>query len=158
MADRRVAYVLKGYPRRSELFIASEIWRLEQLGVPLRLFVLKPSDEAAAPPRRRSRRGRAASYLPATTSLSAEPLVPWLRANARPFLPGRRPRRPAAIRVRLARAAAAAAAQSVRARKGWRPRKIYVKELLQAVAVADRIDGPATSATSTPTSPTARRR
>jgi hypothetical protein len=40
-----VGYVLKGYPRISELFIASEIWRLEQLGLPLRLFVLKPADE-----------------------------------------------------------------------------------------------------------------
>ena len=34
----RVAYVLKGYPRVSELFIASEIHRLEQLGVDLDLY------------------------------------------------------------------------------------------------------------------------
>ncbi len=34
MADR-VAYLLKGYPRVSELFIASEIHRLETLGVAL---------------------------------------------------------------------------------------------------------------------------
>ena len=27
-----VAYVLKGYPRLSEIFIASEIYRLEQAG------------------------------------------------------------------------------------------------------------------------------
>ena len=45
MAERAVAYVVKGYPRRSELFITSEIWRLEQLGVRLRLIVLTPSDE-----------------------------------------------------------------------------------------------------------------
>ena len=44
---RAVGYVLKGYPRRSELFIASEIWRLEQLGVPLRLFVLKAPTRAS---------------------------------------------------------------------------------------------------------------
>ena len=42
---RTVAYVLKGFPRRSETFIASEIHRVEQLGVPVRLFVLKPADE-----------------------------------------------------------------------------------------------------------------
>ena len=41
-----VAYVLKGYPRRSELFIASEIWRLEQLGV------RAPPDRADARPTR----------------------------------------------------------------------------------------------------------
>ena len=37
-----VAYILKGYPRLSELFIASEIYRLEQAGLRLRLVVLKP--------------------------------------------------------------------------------------------------------------------
>ncbi len=37
MPDRpgTVAYVLKGFPRISETFVASEIYRLEQLGVPL---------------------------------------------------------------------------------------------------------------------------
>ncbi len=43
--ETTVAYVLKGYPRLSELFIASEVARLESLGVELRLFVVKPSDE-----------------------------------------------------------------------------------------------------------------
>ena len=45
MAERAVAYVAQGLPRRSELFIASEIWRLEQLGVRLHLIVLTPSEE-----------------------------------------------------------------------------------------------------------------
>src|SRR3954453_9875653 len=31
-----------GFPRVSETFIASEIHRVEQAGVPLRLFVIKP--------------------------------------------------------------------------------------------------------------------
>ena len=44
-----VAYVLKGYPRLSELFIASEIHRLEQAGLELRLYVLRPPDEVVAP-------------------------------------------------------------------------------------------------------------
>src|SRR5262245_25054275 len=40
MRDGQVAYVVKGYPRLSELFVASEIYRVEQAGVPLRLYSL----------------------------------------------------------------------------------------------------------------------
>ena len=132
-----VAYILKGYPRLSELFITSEIYRLEQLGVPLRLYVIKPADEA-------QRHGLVARikarphYLPATTSLSATPLRRWLARHLKDFLPsvGRIARhRP----VGVARAAAAAFAQSLRARRGLRPRKVYLKEFLQAAAIADRV-------------------
>ena len=38
-----IAYVLKSFPRLSETFIASEIYRLERQGVGLRLFVIKRS-------------------------------------------------------------------------------------------------------------------
>ena len=40
-----VAYILMGFPRVSETFIASEIHRVEQAGVPLRLYVVKPVEE-----------------------------------------------------------------------------------------------------------------
>ena len=134
-----VAYVLKGWPRISELFIASEIYRLEQAGVPLRLYVIKPADEAQTHPVV-DRIQAPTEYLPATTSLSATTLIAWLRENLGPFLPALR--RTARRHPRgLARAAGLAVAQSVRARKGrfaW-PRKLYVKELLQAVALADRL-------------------
>ncbi|HEX9994555.1 MAG TPA: glycosyltransferase family 4 protein, partial [Acidimicrobiales bacterium] len=112
--------------------------RLEQRGVRIRLHVLRPPDEDERHPVV-DRVAAPTTYLPPTTSLSSEPLVRWLRANLRPFLPalGRTARRHP---LRLARAAAAAAAQAVRARKGWRPRKVYAKELLQAVAVADAVD------------------
>jgi glycosyltransferase involved in cell wall biosynthesis len=135
MPEQRVVYVLKGYPRVSELFIASEIWRLEQQGVPLRLYVLKPSDETTHHPVV-DKIATAAVYLPSTTTLSGVALVPWLIRNAGPFLPAlfrsalRHP-------VRLARTMGVVAAQSIRARQGWRPRSIYVKELLQAVWIAD---------------------
>jgi glycosyltransferase involved in cell wall biosynthesis len=138
MAERSVAYVLKGYPRMSELFIASEIWRLEQLGVNLRLIVLKSADEVdhhAVVDRIKA----VPSYLPPLTTMSDRSLLSWLRGNAGPYLPAlaavarRHP-------VRLARAAAASAAQSVRARKRWRPRAIYLKEFLEAVEVADRVE------------------
>jgi glycosyltransferase involved in cell wall biosynthesis len=137
VAGPTICYVLKGFPRLSEMFIASEIARLEQLGLCLRLVVLKPADEEAhhqVVDRIRAQR----DYLPAVTSLSATPLARWLRDNFGAFLPALSRvarRRPAG----LVRAAAAAFAQAVRARRSfwsW-PRKIYLKEFLQAAAGAD---------------------
>jgi glycosyltransferase involved in cell wall biosynthesis len=134
-----VAYVLKGYPRISEIFIASEIYRLEQLGLPMRLFVLKPADETTTHPV--VERIRATPhYLPAMTSLSATPFYRWLPRNIRPFVGSiarvvrRRP-------LGLARATGHAITQSLRARKqrfGW-PRKLYAKELLHGIALADGV-------------------
>jgi hypothetical protein len=37
MNQAKVAYVLKGFPRLSETFIANEIFQLERLGMELRL-------------------------------------------------------------------------------------------------------------------------
>jgi glycosyltransferase involved in cell wall biosynthesis len=139
MPDQSVAYVLKGYPRMSELFIASEIWRLEQRGVPLRLYVLKPSDESTHHPVI-DKIATKPVYLPPTTPLSGVALLPWLIHNARPFLPALR-RYALAHPFRLARTTGVVGAQSVRARKGWKPRSIYVKELLQALWIADDLSG-----------------
>ncbi len=138
MSSPCVAYVLKGYPRVSELFIASEIWRLEQLGTPIRLYVLKPSDEDVHHRVVDDIEARPV-YLPATTSLSNRRLVAWLRSNLRPFLA---PLVRVAVRhpLRMIRTTTMAATQAVRAREGRRPRKIYVKEFLQAVALADQLD------------------
>lgn len=133
-----IAYVVKGWPRRSELFIASEIHRLERLGVPIRLYVSKPADETD---RHRIVDEISAQpvYLPATSSLSAEPYWTWVRANAPKFAAaGARVARRHPIG--LVRAVGAALAQSIRARKGLVPRKIYTKELLLAIALADEID------------------
>ena len=136
-ARNSVGYVLKGYPRISELFIASEIWRLEQLGLRLRLFVLKPADETDHHPVV-DRIEATPSYLPETTSLSGVGVRQWLRENFGSFRPalGRVARRHP---LRMLRAAAAAAGQAVRARDGLRPRSIYLKEFLQAADVADRL-------------------
>jgi glycosyltransferase involved in cell wall biosynthesis len=138
MGERAVVYVVKGYPRRSELFITSEIWRMEQLGVRIHLVVLTPSDETERHAVTADIRARP-WYLPTMTSLSSTTARRWLRAN----LPEYRPALGRTIRrhpLRFARVAAMAAAQAVRARQGWRPRKVYLKELLQAVAVADRVE------------------
>ena len=49
-ANAPVAFVLKGYPRLSETFIAQEIRALEQRGVRIRLFSLRhPTDDATHP-------------------------------------------------------------------------------------------------------------
>ena len=48
--QRRVAVVLKGYPRLSETFIAQELLALERHGVPLALWSLRhPTDDRAHP-------------------------------------------------------------------------------------------------------------
>ena len=40
-----LGYVLMGFPRVSETFIASELLRVERAGIPVRLFVIKPVEE-----------------------------------------------------------------------------------------------------------------
>lgn len=137
-----VAYVLKAYPRLSETYIHSEIYRLEKLGLRLRLYAIKPpeftEDAMRHPVVDRIR--AVPVYLPPVTSVSSVSLAAWLRANLRPFLA------PLARVTRrwplgLARAGAAALAQSVRARDRALapPRKVYLKELLQAVALGDHL-------------------
>ena len=132
-----VAYVLKGFPRLSEMFIASEIYRVEQAGVRLKLYVIKAADENThhevvdrikAKP----------EYLPPVSSVSGTTVLRWLKQNLSQFMPGlarvflRRP-------VGTTRAMLFAGAQAIRARPSlWSlPRKAYVKEFLQATALAD---------------------
>ena len=81
-----VAYVLKGYPRISEIFIASEIYRLEQLGLPVRLFVLKPADETTTHPVVRAHPGVAA--VPAGDDEPVGHTVPPVAAAQHPALSG----------------------------------------------------------------------
>ncbi|MGA9773565.1 MAG: glycosyltransferase family 4 protein [Blastocatellia bacterium] len=134
-----VAYILKGFPRLSETFIASEIYRLEQAGLHLRLFVIKPADEDQQ--RGIVDRIRAKpDYLPPTTSLSGTHLLRWLAGNSGNFLPSLA-RTGSRHPVGVARAAAAAFAQALRARRkffAW-PRKLYLKEFLQAASIADKL-------------------
>jgi glycosyltransferase involved in cell wall biosynthesis len=137
-----IAYVLKGFPRVSETFVASEMYRLEQAGVPLRLYVLKPVEE-----HERNARHTIAGwiraqpvYLPRTSSLSGVPRLRWLAANLSRFLPALRRvarRRP----LGLARAARAALGDALRQRSSWwaPPRKVFMRDLLLAVALADRL-------------------
>ena len=134
-----IGYVLMGYPRLSETFVASELHRVEEAGVSVRLFVLKPVEEKERGLRlpvvdRIAARPR---YLPDTSSLTA-PLHRWRPRHLKPFWPAIR--RVARRRPRgLARALATAGRQALRDRRTplSGPRKIYVKELVQAIALAD---------------------
>jgi glycosyltransferase involved in cell wall biosynthesis len=137
-----VAYVLKAYPRLSETYIHSEIYRLEKLGLRLRLYAIKPPESTENAMRHPvvDRIRPVPVYLPPVTSVSSVSLAAWLRANLRLFLA------PLARVTRrwplgLARAGAAALAQAVRARDRALapPRKVYLKELLQAVALSDHL-------------------
>jgi glycosyltransferase involved in cell wall biosynthesis len=134
-----IAYVLKNFPKLSETFIASEIYRLEQLGVKLKLFVIKPSGETLRHAVVEKIQAKP-FYLPATGSLSETSLAQWLRSHLPDFLPDvlkvfrRNP-------LRTIKAAKFALGQSIRARKTFFsfPKKTYLKEFLQACAIAARI-------------------
>jgi glycosyltransferase involved in cell wall biosynthesis len=136
-----IGYVLMGFPRVSETFIASEIHRVERAGVRVCLFVLKPVEEREQGLRHPVVDAIAAEpqYMPDTSSLTA-PLHRWRPRHLKPFLPALR--RVARHRPRgLARAVATATRQALRDRRTplSGPRKVYLKELLQAVALADRL-------------------
>jgi glycosyltransferase involved in cell wall biosynthesis len=131
-----VAYILKGYPRLSEIFITSEIYRLEQLGVKLRLAVIKHGDEAGTNGLFNRIQARP-NYLPQTSSLSQTSLRSWLALHLNDFRPALR----SVAKLKpsgLVRAAVVAFSQAVRARKAFfgPPRKLYLKEFLQAVWIA----------------------
>lgn len=145
MSDRRcvaadtVGYVLKGFPRHSETFISSEIYRLERAGIRLRLYVLKPPDDAVQHPVV-DRIASPRYYAPRTRSLSRSWAPGWVAGHLPAFFPAL-----ARTFVRWplgwVRAAGAALAQAIRAREPgtWWPRKVYLKEFLLAAAVADRL-------------------
>jgi glycosyltransferase involved in cell wall biosynthesis len=131
-----VAYILKGYPRLSEIFITSEIYRLEQLGVKLRMAVIKHGEAVGANGLFNKIQAQP-NYLPQTSSLSQTSLRHWLGLHLHDFMPALRSvsrQRPSG----LARAALVAFAQAVRARRSFFafPRKLYLKEFLQAVWIA----------------------
>ena len=135
-----VAYVLKAFPRLSETYINSEIHRLEQAGLHLRLYATKPPEPLETGPHQPvvDRVRPAPVFIPrgdqrlrrvADHMASAQP-------ETVPRPTGAHREAPAGG---LARATAAALAQAVRARPRHLspPRKVYVKEFLQAVALAD---------------------
>jgi glycosyltransferase involved in cell wall biosynthesis len=83
----RVAFVLKGYPRLSETFIAQEILALEQRGLDILIVSLRhPTDKAVHPVHRQV--GAGLLYLP--EYLYQEPLRVWRGWRRARHLPGYR--------------------------------------------------------------------
>lgn len=138
-SNGEIAYVLKGFPRLSETFIASEIYRLERQGLPLRLFVMKPTEETVRHPMV-DRIQAIPEYLPSAGSVSTTPVAQWLALYGSTFFPLLR-RVAAHYPPGVSYAASFAFGQGMRARQAfwsW-PRKIYLKEFFQAVALAERL-------------------
>lgn len=138
-APGAVAYVVMGFPRLSETFISNEILLLESLGTKLRVYAVKHGDEDRMHASVASLRSPV-EYLPRATSLSGTPLTRWLREN----LPRYRAAHAAVFRRRpLAWLATAASALAMcvryRRERFGGIRKVFLKEFLQAGAIAERV-------------------
>ncbi len=136
---RTVAYVMNGYPRLSETFITHEIHQLERLGLALRLYAVKRENEPKVHPVVAAIRAPLL-HLPKASSLSGTTLPRWLAGNLPAFW---RAHAAVAVRHPLRWAAALGTALGL----AWqhrgsdaggrlRLRKVYIKEFLQAGAVA----------------------
>jgi glycosyltransferase involved in cell wall biosynthesis len=138
LAEGAIAYVLKSYPRMSETFIANEIYLLERLGLKLRLFSILDRrdpqrhavvDATLAP----------VEYLPQVTPLNEAPFLAWLRRNAPKFFDSHW-RLFKARPVNYARTLMAALRLAFKHRQApLRPETSFVKEFLQAGAIAQRV-------------------
>jgi glycosyltransferase involved in cell wall biosynthesis len=139
---REVAYLLVAYPRTSELFVTSEIHRVERAGIRLRLYVLKEAEPGDRHPRHPvvDRVVAEPEYLSPVTSIRDDGLLRWTAHNIRPFLP-RLLRVAVARPLGLGRALGLACVQAARAaRAGARGSAVACfKELLLAVDLADRL-------------------
>ncbi len=130
-----IAYILKGFPRTSETFIANEVKLLAQRGLEIGLFSIKRGDALAAQDDL-----PAAVYAPSLTSLSGTTLAQWLRANVASFAPALRyvfRRRPLAASRTLVFAVRAAI--RYRSSANGRLKKTFIKEYLLAVEFASEI-------------------
>jgi glycosyltransferase involved in cell wall biosynthesis len=133
-----VAYILNGFPRLSETFIANEIYLLEQMGLKLRLFSVKREGEPQSHAVVRRIRSPL-RYLPAATSLSGTTLAAWLARNLPAFF-GAHVAIARRSPLRYAATLCAALAMCWRYRAGrFKPRKVYIKEFLQAGHIAAEI-------------------
>ncbi len=131
-----IGYIVKGFPRATETFIAHEIRRLEALGLRIRVYSIKPGEPALGHSVLREIAADIVA-LPVTTSLSATSLFRWLAQNWPAFRAAHRALLRAVPR-RYFSTLAGALNMSWRHRKAgsrW-PRKVYIKEFLQAGAIA----------------------
>src|SRR5438270_10246407 len=80
-----IGYIMRGYPRLSDVFINSEIHLLESMGLTLQIFSAKKPESG----KRHSivdNIQATLTYLPEVTSISAQPFILWLYRNGPQFL------------------------------------------------------------------------
>src|SRR4051812_8722748 len=128
------------YPRLTEPYITSEVHRVEQAGLRVRIFALKPVEPWERIDRYDvvERTDAECVELAQLTSASDTAPLPWLRENL-PAMAGALRRVARRHPAGLARAAAAALAQTARARRGRALPALYLKQLCQAVSLADEL-------------------
>lgn len=137
---REVAYILKGYPRLSETFIINEIYLLEQMGLALRLYVLKTAEEKKSHAIVDKIRA-AVSYLPETASITESNFAWWLLKHLPLFAAAHRRvlwQRPRAY-LRALLYAIFGLSWQVPLQGGMRFKKSFIKEFLQAGTIADQV-------------------
>jgi glycosyltransferase involved in cell wall biosynthesis len=137
MREREIAYVVKGYPRLSELFVASEIHRVEQAGVGLRLYALLDPGETFTHPLIDKIAVRPV-YLTETPPLRGLRLRTFLRL-AVPRFAGQLLRVARRRPLGLVRGLTAGVVQARRARTSGPLRQLTLKETLLAVDLSDRL-------------------
>ena len=137
---KEIAYIIKGFPRLSETFISNEILLLEQAGVKISLFSVKQPDEQLQQSNV-SRIKTKINYLPQVSSVSNTFLPFWILANMRDFVKAHSQlvsRQPIAFMQTMGMVLL----MTIKYRKSRfsKPRKIYIKEFIQAVYIANQIN------------------
>src|SRR5215471_12651994 len=134
--EGEIGYILKGYPRLSETFILNEIRLLESMGLSLHLFALKRARHHKNHAMVRDIQA-AVTYLPEVTSLTDRNFGRWLWVNLPKFFCSHvrlwRLRPQAYLQTLLA---ALSMSVRYRARVFGTPEKVFLKEFLQAGAIA----------------------
>jgi glycosyltransferase involved in cell wall biosynthesis len=138
-SSQQIAYILKGYPRTSETFIANEIRLLEKMGVKLALFSVKKLEGQKNHALVQDIRAQA-TYLPQADPLSETRFSTWLVDNVPKFAASHaslyRKRPLAYLKVLLE-----CLVMSFRYRSGLLapPREVFFKEFLQAGFIANAV-------------------
>ena len=135
-SEAEIGYILKGFPRISETFIANEIYLLERMGLKLQLFSVKQG-ETGKTHAVVSKIQAPLTYVPKVTSLSQTNLFLWLYRNLPKFLDSHAQlckRRPSTYYKTLF----SALRMTFRYRPGRFaiPKKVFIKEFLQAGHIA----------------------
>jgi len=136
MSSGKIAYVLKGFPRLSETFIANEVRLLTQTGLSLDLFSIKPGDAMAA-----DHDLPAVHYLPEVTTLSRTSLRDWMRCNYPAFSDNQKYwlRRHPGRYIRTLVFALRCAFRYRQKAASW-IKKSFIKEFLLATYIANEMD------------------